>query len=355
MLGSLLGPALEVSSRAREVRDSSVLSLSPWRAELCIALAPSSSTAACTSSCSGWVKLVVPFSVLRGQAVVRPLLPKRAGQVKCFELLLPLRCPPDVYQEAAAEQQSTAAVWPISSARANNQQCWARGLDWTQPNPRDCTGWSSAQGAASVIKLELWQHGDSSQGACQLLWWMAQCGLVASPSGVPRSLPGCTAGAPSYIDLEWMQRPELPTWSCRPVNSTQDLPSQLEAHIAIRLPFRVAYALLSLTSSWLLPWELVSQPLLDMLAHADPLHAGQWHLRQSRHACMAHSAWARRLLLPPELELSNRVLREYGQHRDRFMRVNFGNEVGEQLMLISTRNNDPSQLGDPWAQELLKR
>ncbi|GFH26579.1 RNA dependent RNA polymerase, partial [Haematococcus lacustris] len=250
-----------------------------------------------------------------------------AGQVKCFELLLPLRCPPDVYQEVAAEQQSSAAVWPLSSARANDQQCWARGLDWTQPNPRDCTGWSSAQGAASVIKLELWQHGDTSQGACQLLWWMAQCGLVASPSGVPRSLPGCTAGAPSYIDLEWMQRPELPTWSCRPVNSTQDLPSQLEAHIAIRLPFRVAYALLSLTSCWLLPWELVSQPLLDML----------------------------RLLLPPELELSNRVLREYGQHRDRFMRVNFGNEAGEQLMLISTRNNDPSQLGDPWAQELLKR
>ncbi|GFH19323.1 hypothetical protein HaLaN_16255 [Haematococcus lacustris] len=47
----------------------------------------------------------------------------------------------------------------------------------------------------------------------------------------------------------------------------------LEQRIAAALPFRVAYALLSLTSCWLLPWELVSQPLLDMLAEAKPHHA----------------------------------------------------------------------------------
>lgn len=37
--------------------------------------------------------------------------------------------------------------------------------------------------------------------------------------------------------------------------------------------------------------------------------------------------------LPPELELSNRVLRHYKQHADRFIRISFGEENGGILHL----------------------
>ncbi|GFH33735.1 uncharacterized protein HaLaN_33146, partial [Haematococcus lacustris] len=65
----------------------------------------------------------------------------------------------------------------------------------------------------------------------------------------------------------------------------------------------------------------------------------------------------RRVLLPPELELSNRVLRDFAEHREHFLRVTFGSETGDQIMLTTTRkaNSKARQAGDPWAQDLLNR
>jgi hypothetical protein len=49
-----------------------------------------------------------------------------------------------------------------------------------------------------------------------------------------------------------------------------------------------------------------------------------------------HGCCCRLVCQPPELDLSNRVLREFAAFRDRFVRLSFGDERGEQLYLTGT-------------------
>lgn len=39
------------------------------------------------------------------------------------------------------------------------------------------------------------------------------------------------------------------------------------------------------------------------------------------------------MTLPPELEITNRVRRQYGEHAGRFVRVCFAEETGEQMFM----------------------
>ena len=44
--------------------------------------------------------------------------------------------------------------------------------------------------------------------------------------------------------------------------------------------------------------------------------------------------------LPPETEVSNRVLRHFAQYKDRFIRVAFGEESSSKLFLASGRQHN---------------